>query len=443
MNRSGHSEMPDPDWFMRERAKVSPSTLDTDQSITLHGGHSSFASLNLDALTVADLDHFSVRSLPVNSQSGGTNASIAYEHDAPWNESPRSMRSARARMSTQSLLTGSMPPPGVSAIDHLNNSISSLKLGGTNSTLPHSIITEEVYEYDSEGSESVASLHMHDLSGPSLELDATAHAGNVSTSNVNARVKSSSFQLSSEQLTASPLPSPQRVRRAYISGSNSIAGSSITTRASARFQQLHAFGVVNTSEPSISTLGDDTDDDDDDNLAIIKLLRSQVTTLKQQLMTEQEKNLEKKSKKIIATKKTNQSSLSSGASCDSFGGDTTSDESFGNEECDADHSKSHKMELQTQTDAVLDSIAAFKETLHTSSNTTKHTNCKCDDDQVLLNELLLCELESHYRQWQQQYASTLREQKAEIHKLKQHCHKQADRIAELDTQLMSKPLGNT
>lgn len=483
MNRSGHSEMPDPDWFAREtdRAKVSPSTLETDQSTVLNN---SLASLNLDSFHFTDLptnDHYSVRSLPVIPSSGDNN-SIAYQPDAPWNESPqsfRSFRSNRPRMTAQTLLANTKPPQGVSAIDHLNNSISSLNLNGTVPPM-QSIITEGVYEIeDSDGEDaSQVSLRVADLTGrPTPEMDATAHAGNVSRTTNNHLSPQRSMRNNnsySQQQHASPLPSPQRsMRGPYISGNSSIVGSSITTRASVRFQQMRqhnaSFSNNNNNnsninnEPSISTLGDD-DQEDDDNMAIIKLLRTQVNTLKQQLLAEQQKNQEQKlllqqSQTLSSGKNNgkNHSSFSASSTCssiDSFGCcDNSESESIGNESVkDSNNGDAavsiHKKKLSDAEEGVLGSIAALKESLRkqqekepspvaAADSSDDAAGAGTEDEQLLLDELVLCELENHYKLLRQEQATVHQELRDTNVKLAQQAGQQAARIAELERQLKS------
>ena len=517
MNRSGHSEMPDPDWFVRDadRAKVSPSTMDTDQSTVLNN---SLASLNLDSFNFSDLNmagNYSFRSLPV-IPSSSDNSSIAYQPDAPWNQSPQSLRSLRGgggrpRINARTLLTITTPPDGVSAIDHLNNSISSLNLNGTVPPM-QSIITEGAYELedDSDSGEdaSMASLRVADLNigtnGPTPEMDATAHAGNVSRTTNNHQYSSplpsgtfpASPQRSIRQYNsnsfASPLPSPQRsMRGPYVSGNSSIAGSSITTRASVRFQQLNhaSFGNYNNyssqNEPSISTLGDD-DQEDDDNMAIIKLLRNQVQTLKQQLLAEQKRALlsqhestphpsapsdgsaagvtgakyDSSSKKLISSLNGRSSFSSAG---DSFGCDSSDSASFGDESAASnlkdkkDDAASEKV-VSTAEEGVMGSIAALRQSLRTQQDnevspsptissedkndnidhgsSTHPSNNILGDEQLLLDELVLCELENHYKMLRQEQTRAQEELRKTNLKLSKKADQQAARIAELERQLL-------
>lgn len=522
MNRSGHSEMPDPDWYVRDadRAKVSPSTMDTDQSTVLN---SSLASLNLDSFNFSDLNttgNYSFRSLPVIPSSSDNN-SIAYQPDAPWNQSPQSLRSLRGgggrpRINARTILSITTPPKGVSAIDHLNNSISSLNLNGPIPPM-QSIITEGVYELedDSDSGEdaSMTSLRVADfgigINGSTPEMDATAHAGNVSR-NINNHQYSSQFgsgvgpaspQRSTRQNNsynfASPLASPQRsVRGPFERGSSSVAGSSITTRASVRFQQLNnaSFGNYNNysaqHEPSISTLGDD-DQEDDDNMAIIKLLRTQVQTLKQQLLAEQKKTLLLQNectthptdgfaadstsdatavKHDNSSKKLNISFSGSSAyssAGDSFGCcDSSESASFGDESV-ASNLKDKKGDaietvVSTAEEGVMGSIAALRQSLRAQqvketspsptapsvdinddidpSNSINRNDNFLSDEQLLLDELVLCELENHYRMLRQEQTRAQEELRETNTKLSQTADQQAARIAELERQLLQSQL---
>ena len=518
MNRSGHSEMPDPDWYVRDadRAKVSPSTMDTDQSTVLN---SSLASLNLDSFNFSDLNmagNYSFRSLPVIPNSSDNN-SIAYQPDAPWNQSPQSLRSLRGgggrpRINARTILAITTPPKGVSAIDHLNNSISSLNLNGSVPPM-QSIITEGVYELedDSDSGEdaSMASLRVGDLGigihGSTPEMDATAHAGNVSRTQHSSPFPSVSGPASPQRSIrqynsnsiASPLASPQRsIRGPYAPGNSSIAGSSITTRASVRFQQLNnaSFGNYNNysaqHEPSISTLGDD-DQEDDDNMAIIKLLRTQVQTLKQQLLSEQKKTLHLQNECVThptalsdgsaadatavkhdnSTKKLNASFSGSSAyssAGDSFGCCDSSDSASFGDESVASNAKDKKggaaseKVVSTAEEGVLGSIAALRQSLRTQqvkevspsptspsvdkgddidhSNSISRNSNFLSDEQLLLDELVLCELENHYKMLRQEQTRAQEELRETNMKLSQAADQQAARIAELERQLLHTKL---
>ena len=96
MNCSGHSELRDPDWYDPDRslARARNPIVESD---TVSRMHNSLASLNVDSLTIAEMNdqsfnHFSVRSLPVVSSTTSAVARIATAPDAPWNESTRSLR---------------------------------------------------------------------------------------------------------------------------------------------------------------------------------------------------------------------------------------------------------------------------------------------------------------------------------------------------------------
>jgi hypothetical protein len=354
MNRSGHHEVQEPDWLYThsrsvtdDRAKLSPHTLETAEASL----QNSLTSLNLDSLTVmADFDmnaHYSVRSLPAIMHTNG--GPIASTPDAPWNESPRSLRSnsrTHARSSSKKAL---QPPPGVSALDHLQNSISSLAAGGflssNGNTAPpvRNIITEEVegtdYNSDDDGYEtlegSFGSLRVDNdtwnnaIMDTNNEMDATAHAGNVSQSHIrhsynhNASANgntmnypSSPQQRSSQYRSFAAPSSPQRSIHSYYNPVSPAAaaaqqqhpprslhssyshycnsGSGVAVRRPHALRPCAAAATTDDhhNEPSLSTLGDGGDDDnhDDDNLEIIKMLRHQVEKLKSQLLNQQQHN---------------------------------------------------------------------------------------------------------------------------------------------------------
>jgi hypothetical protein len=312
MNYSGHAELRDPDWYdpsrSLDRTKTSPSaaTVETETSIM----HNSLTSLNLDSLTIAAefsdpiYNHYSIRSLPVQFSNTNT-TTIATAPDAPWNESPRSLRGVMGVSSNTMLRsTRSMkPPPGVSALDHLQNSLSSLAAGAaaaassmisSHGGLPDDIVTlSDDSEYESLAGEqdeslhgSIASLRLADVMNEvnDNEMDATAHAANGHRSNRSTAVRS----IHSYQHQQCPL-SPQRSLQ-------SSARSSL--RANVRY--YHGSNAVNES-PSFSTLGENTEyyndgcdlgdyGNDDNNTEIIKVLRTQVDALKQELLNQQEQN---------------------------------------------------------------------------------------------------------------------------------------------------------
>lgn len=116
-----HQQKRDPaDWLNHAKAMSPTHTVTTDNmngSLTSFGD--SVSSLNIDNLTVVDLDH-SYRGSPgvAAARVSSTSAHLADSTDAPWNNiittSPTRSRMMQA------------PPPGVSALDHLQNSITSL-----------------------------------------------------------------------------------------------------------------------------------------------------------------------------------------------------------------------------------------------------------------------------------------------------------------------------
>jgi hypothetical protein len=351
MNCSGHAELRDPDWYdpnrSLDRAKSSPSNATVETDTTGSMLQNSFTSLNLDSFTVAELNdpsynHFSIRSLPVLS-SNNTNG-FATAADAPWNESPRSLRGAAMGMPNNNSSVRSTramkPPPGVSALDHLQNSLSSLAAGAAAATasmmasnhgLPHDIITLEddseyeslagVDEQDDNLYGSFASLRLSDVmnsGNENNEMDATAHAGNVhrsharSTGNTTATTSHqyqhhqyppSSPQRSVNSVNRSNLGSPFRTSHAVDHHYNSsyASGRSTTSSPSRASRNRYYQGAAMNESPSFSTLGEHTEyyndgcdmgdhDNDDTNMEIIKVLRDQVETLKQELLSQQDQN---------------------------------------------------------------------------------------------------------------------------------------------------------
>lgn len=407
MNRSGHSEMRDPEWYRlnADRARLSPSNMDAESSL-----QNSLTSLNLDSFTgTTELqDHYSVRSLPVFS----SNASIAAAADAPWNESPRSLR-GRPR---------APPNPAMSPLDQLQNSISSLTSMNRAPPLT-SIITEDL-ELEEDLNASLESLNI--LGGPNTEMDATAHAGNVSRAQ------------SSRPLYANPI-SPVRSMRSHptqssspyrYGGDASYAGSSITSRAST----LHRNRTyVTTDEPSLSTLGDGDDygdEEDDDNLEIIKLLRKQVETLKSQLISEQEKNQELK---LQQRQNMRPHSSYISASSRSFAYDNSSDnDSFG---CDDHHSVSNSIcsrnshKLSEAESGIAKSIAALKDSLKRRQENAAEST---DDEEFLMDELVICELENHFKVMGNQHKAKLHDVMQKNKELKKQNEKFENHILELE-----------
>lgn len=472
MNCSGHAEVRDPDWYSRssDRAKLSPNTLDTESL------QNSLTSLNLDSLTMADLDHYSVRSLPVISSS----ASIAAAHDAPWNESPRSLRTPRTNRAS------SKPPAGMSALDHLQNSISSL--AGSHMPPLRNIITEENGD-DSDGDDnnfegSIASLRIADLN----EMDATAHAGNVTHNNQRSSAGVSSapmypvspqrFSSSSQQRSSaggynnnSLTFSPQR-RSQQFRGDSSFAGSSITSRGSMRYRygnnnqnnanNNNSYNAMN--EPSLSTLGDD-DDDDDDNLEIIKLLRNQVDTLKGQLLDQQQQNqeLSRKMPKLPNDSINANSSSCFGhdySDCDSFGEEKETDVkddaslgSLGSSKCSLNSvsKMSARKKLADAESAVFGAIAALKVSFRKQQQQKEEQPIPVmqvaqpvpvdveDDEHLLMDELVLCELEAHVKVMQRVVTSQQQSFMAKNEQLRKQTDQQTARIADLERQLKEQP----
>jgi hypothetical protein len=447
MNYSGHAELRDPDWYdpsrSLDRAKTSPSaaTVETEASSMMHN---SLTSLNLDSLTIAaefgdpNYNHFSIRSLPVQSTNA---ASIATAPDAPWNESPRSLRGVTGLSSNTMLRsTRSMkPPPGVSALDHLQNSLSSLAAGAAAATnsmmtshggLPHDIVTlSDDSEYESLAGEQDESLHgsmaslrladvMNDVNDN--EMDATAHAANGHRSNRSTAVRSiHSYQ--HQQYPSSPQRSLQSSARSNL-------------RSNMRF--CHGSNAMNES-PSFSTLGENTEyynegcglgdhDNDDNNMEIIKVLRTQVDTLKQELLNQQEQNQKLKQQYEYKNQMSQFLPMDSivhhgSSSLYSFGQD-----SFVSHQSNKSNPKSKDADgarglLTTQqqkqlSDAevgIFASISALKasfrkqqerENCVATPSTEQPISPECDGPNVvdetsalLLDELVLCELEAHIK----------------------------------------------
>lgn len=235
----------DPDWYTRTSTRLKPGgthsteTTVIDDLVSL-GGSLTSLPLESNLFDFESLGQYSTRSMP---------AILAT--DAPWNESPRSLRSLTVTSARRVALT-SIPPPGVSPLDHLQNSISSINTASRGPPVGH-VITEEDDQDITELNESLASLDVETLglrtqSAP--DMDATAHAGNVSRGRL-------------------PVGVGRPAHRSYPRPSRSHP-------------------TIN-SQQFYPTIPDDEDDNDD--VEIIKLLRHQVQTLKKQLAEEQSKNL--------------------------------------------------------------------------------------------------------------------------------------------------------
>lgn len=233
----------DPDWYTRTSTRLKPGGIASAESTVIDdlvslGG--SLTSLNLESnlFDFESLGHYSTRSMPAIMAT-----------DAPWNESPRSLRSHTVP-SARRIAASSIPPPGVSPLDHLQNSISSINTRG-GPPLGH-IITEEDDQDITELNESLASLDVEALglrtqSAP--DMDATAHAGNMSRGRLG-----------------------------------------VGRPAHGRFNRPSRSHPTINNQQFYPTIPDDEDDNDD--VEIIKLLRHQVQTLKKQLAEEQSKNLQ-------------------------------------------------------------------------------------------------------------------------------------------------------
>ena len=325
MNCSGHSELRDPDWYDPDRslARARNPIIESDTASRMHN---SLASLNVDGLTIAEMNdqsfnHFSVRSLPVVSSSTNAVTRIATAPDAPWNESTRSLRTTPGVSDSNNVTATSSVrvsratrlPHGVSALDHLQNSLSNIMVSAvsSNSGFPHDIVAlEDDSEYDSLADDqedslngSFVSLRLADVmnSGNDYnEMDETAHAGNV---------HSTQRRLTNHhQAPVSPLRSPMRSSHSYrhtqtdsnlnSSYASSRSAPSPTRTGSARHRHYNT-GAIH-EEPSFSTLDEQTeyyndgcdmgDNEDDNNMEIIKVLRTQIETLKHELLKQQEQN---------------------------------------------------------------------------------------------------------------------------------------------------------
>lgn len=325
MNCSGHSELRDPDWYDPDRslARARNHTIDHDTASRMNN---SLASLNIDGLTIAEMNdqsfnHFSVRSLPVISSSANAVTRIATAPDAPWNESTRSLRTISGVPTSNNITAISSartsrvtkPPPGVSALDHLQNSLSNIMVSAvsSNSGFPHDIVAlDDESEYDSLAGDqedslngSFASLRLADVMNPGNnhnEMDETAHAGNVH--------RSQSRSTSHYQAPVSPLRSPMRSSHSYrhtqtdsnLNSSYASARSapSPTRAGSVRHRHYNAGAIHEV--PSFNTLDEHTeyynegcdlgDNEDDNNVEIIKVLRTQIDSLKHELLKQQEQN---------------------------------------------------------------------------------------------------------------------------------------------------------
>lgn len=440
MNQSGHSEMRAPDWYSRstDRAKLSPNTLETESL------QNSLTSLNFDSSTVAALegnDHYSVRSLPVIPSSS---ASIASAVDAPWNESPRSYRGS----SSASVLRTPSAPSGMSPLDHLQNSISSI------TRPPINIITEEedplyLVEDTSEGTGedlngSSASMQMNGTNG---EMDATAHAGNVS------RSSRMFVTTSAVPPPVSPMRSPMRQSHSWAAHSPTrsfpSANASIASRGSRGSRGSRSFRhgrPLLSDEASLSTLGDGDDfqeEEDDDNLAIIKLLRNQVETLKSQLFSEQEKNQQLRAEALQSkAQSTFQMSYCSN-SYNSFGNDCSSDgDSFGGDDTSSKCSTGKNFASQSADKfsaaqmSLLKSVDALRRSLQQRSQVASPVIE--DDNALMLDELTLCELEGQAKTMQQVYEEQQLDWKAQRERWQEQMKRQDAKMKELKRQLAAK-----
>lgn len=392
MNRSGHHEMRDPEWFGRttDRAKLSPNTLETESL----GG--SLNSLNLSFNTLTD-DHMSVRSLPVLAASSG--ASIAASVDAPWNQT--------ASLSPHSLqrrcLTPSRPPAGISALDHLENSISSLRVSAVAPPFSSIITEEEASSIHSAEDEDIENNHPP-LPTATNEMDATAHAGNCR-------------QRSAMPTTGAPMggepfvPRPHHVPSNYADDA-SYAGSSITSARSWR-PRHHQTSANNTDEPSLSTLGDgidEEDDDDDDNLSIIKLLRHQVEALKSQLLAEQAKRRAGSSQGMHH----NHATTDYSSDAESFGGESDENLSACNRSDDEFASSFSKLPGAAPQNAFSQAYQGLSSAVHSMQETWSRRAASGDDDeQHLVDELVLCELDAHAKTMQREYLALQTEMQQE------------------------------
>ena len=313
-NCSGHSELRDPDWYDADRslARARNQIIEPDATSRMNN---SITSLNVDSLTIAEMNdqsfnHYSIRSLPVFSSTTNAVTRIATAPDAPWNESTRSLRVSTTNniVANSNVRTSraTKPPPGVSALDHLQNSLSSLVVS-SNTGLPHDIVAlEDESEYDSLAGDqedslngSFASLRLADVMNTGNEhneMDATAHAGNVHRTN--------SRNTNQYQTPVSPLRSPMRSSHSYrpTQADSSLNGSYASARSvsSPTRNGWHHNAGVSNEVPLFNTLDEHTeyyndgcdlgDNEDDNNVEIIKVLRTQIDTLKYELLKQQEEN---------------------------------------------------------------------------------------------------------------------------------------------------------
>ena len=510
MNCSGHSELRDPDWYDPDRSLARARNPIVEWDTTVSTMHNSLASLNVDSMTIAEMNdqsfnHFSVRSLPVFSGTDDAVTRIATAPDAPWNESTRSLRTISRVPATNNITPisnirtsrATKPPPGVSALDHLQNSLSNLMVSAvsSNTGLPHDIVAlEDDSEYDSLAGDqedslngSFVSLRLADvMNSGNNEMDETAHAGNVHRSRT----------ANQHQPPVSPLRSPMRSSNSYRhtqtdsnlnSSYTSARSASSSTRSNTRFRH---YGAGATHEVSFSTLDEHTeyyndgcdlgDDEDDNNIEIIKVLRTQIDMLKHELLKQQEQN----QKLLHQYEYKNQ--MSQFLPMDSIvhnakgGFFSCGNESFASTRSGIHHSKQNRnLSLEKNTDdctqsetflqqqkqmteaelGIIGSFAALKASLlkekrekenrskvsneqqPVSPESDDSTNNINDEDNAsisLLDELVVCELEAHVKLFQRISKMQFEALFHQNEQLQAEASDQSARIMELTSQLNEK-----
>jgi hypothetical protein len=361
---------------------------DAGFTASMHGSLTSFnfsqSSLNLDSLTVADLNHFSVRSLPAMN--------IAHSRDAPWNESPASLQH-HTRMTA--------PPPGVSPLDHLQNSILSLNVGGV-----PSFIVDEEFEGDGSGlNDSLASLGLADLD---------MNAGNTARTPVQPY----------DSIHSHPSRSSAAVQMQWASQNDSYASSAASSRYASHRQLL-------------SNPGDDDDDEDDDNVEIIKMLRRQVVSMKEMLTAAKLKSTQHT--KLLQQQVQQQEGWSASPSslhdsCSSFSGyayDSFASMSMGDEVSGV---LSTKDELSQAESGIQASIAHLKASMERQAKEQAAPSSN-DTIQLFKDKLVLSDIDSNVKVLQREQAAVQQELRNENEHLSQQAVEQNARIAELERQL--------
>lgn len=244
-------------------ARTDWQTSDTSLTASMNGSLTSFnfsnASLNLDNLTLAELEHLSNRSLPATN--------IAQDADAPWNTNTRDE-------DKQSV--PHVPCVG-SALNELQRSISAITadFGASIYAAPSFTIEEDSdEEYNDESitilQESAVSLCIEDLEeldDDAVGMDETAHRGNVSSLGRGPRTRNTNH------IPYDPL---------FIRPESSSSSLSYSEPAKAWLNDSLLLDRYNSSG---SVDGDDVHENDY-TVDLIQMLRNQVASLEKKLATE-------------------------------------------------------------------------------------------------------------------------------------------------------------